>query len=297
MTAALTALLDAARVWSAPPPPPPPGRYARPAVPAAVADRLERLPAAVRRAVLDPLDRERPAPRPGAPVPLRLPVARTQGAGAARRGDRAPLARQTDATTCGSAVLTLLRLAGDPAAALDLALARDPAARFAALQRAVQARTGHAALGPAPWPRALGTPPWTAAREARYDVVRWTHRVVDLPGPRGTAVLAAALAAARAGVPVPLLTGGDLASGWSTAVPRHVVLLTAVQDDVAVVWEPSSGARHGVPVVDLLAPAGRPAAAAGDPVAAARRAALGGWPHVVWALLPAGAGGGRARPA
>ncbi|WP_264031927.1 hypothetical protein [Cellulosimicrobium sp. SH8] len=209
-------------------------------------------------------------------------------------------ARQTDATTCGSAVLGLLAAAGDPVLALWLATGLRPgddpgpggrswpggAARFGELQRVVKRRTNHAALGPLPWPASLGTPPWGAARAARHADVRYTERVVAADRDERGPVVRAALVAAARGVPVPLFTGGDLALGVATAVPRHVVLLTDVDaDDGTVsgararrcrVYEPSSGTVHDLDVASLLDGARQPAV----------RSALGGWPHVCWALLP-----------
>ncbi|WP_255371720.1 hypothetical protein [Cellulosimicrobium sp. CUA-896] len=206
-----------------------------------------------------------------------------------------------DGTTCGSAVLALLAAAGDPVLALWLvtgtAVGRpvadgapsrtgggptgggptDAAERWVRLQQVVKRRTSRRALGPLPWPAALGTPPWTAARTARYAGVRYTHRVVD--GDAAPAVLDDAVRAAARGYPVPLFTGGDLSGGPAAAVPRHVVLLTAV-DARRRCWlyEPSSGSVHRLH-------ADRLAAGATDRVV---RRALGGWPHVVWALLPTG---------
>jgi hypothetical protein len=233
---------------------------------------------------------------------------------------------QVDETTCGSAVLAVLAAAGDPVVALWLvagddvsrgasshvvlegqagATAREletSSGRFAALQRLLKARTSRAALGPLPWPGGLGTPPWTAARDARHADVRYTHRIVPGDGEQDP-VLAIALRAAAAGVPVPLYTGGDLGTGWRTAVPRHVVLLARVgapsgdgrgADPFAGRWcsvyEPSSGSLHTLRVEDLV----RGAAAGAEPAKGVRRA-LGGWPRVDWALLPAGRAGGSRR--
>ncbi|MFH6688852.1 hypothetical protein QVL82_08445, partial [Cellulosimicrobium funkei] len=125
------------------------------------------------------------------------------------------------------------------------------------------------------------------ARTARHADVRFVDRVVA--GPGAERVVRAALAAAARGVPVPLFTGGDLALGLATAVPRHVVLLTDA-DAVAGwcrVYEPSSGTLRTVAAGALLDGARVPAV----------RRALGGWPHVCWALLPDGRAGEAARPA
>lgn len=253
----------------------------------ALAATLGALDPGTRRAVLDPLRRD-------------------AGGGWSGPRDRArvrPLevggspARQTDATTCGSAVLALLAAAGDPVLALWLATGLAPgetapvpaprpdgAARFRVLQQEVKRRTNRAALGPLPWPAALGTPPWGAARTARYADVRYVERVVV--GAGSELVVRSALVAAARGVPVPLFTGGDLALGVATAVPRHVVLLTDADPQArrCRVYEPSSATVHDLDAAHLLDGARSPAV----------RHALGGWPHVCWALLPAGRQGWRA---
>ncbi|SKC52777.1 hypothetical protein [Krasilnikoviella flava] len=257
------------------PAPAPAGRFARPEPPADLVAALDALAPALRARVLDPLGRDAPSPVPGRPRTLSLP---------SDEGVVAP-ARQVDERTCGSAVLTMLALAGDPRQALELSRRpRGAAASFAAAQRALHARTTRGPGGLPAWPAGLGTPPWGAARVARYGRVRYTHRVVG--GRSAPQVLVAAAGAAAAGVPVPLYTGGDLSRGAATAVPRHVVLLTAVRGGLATLYEPSAGRLHAVPVAGLLAP--------GGPGSGARRLlapALGGWPHVVWALLPRDARG------
>ncbi len=269
---------------------------------------LRALDATVREEVLDPLGRRADL----AGRRRRLPV-RPLSLGGAR-------ARQTDGTTCGSSVLGLLAASGDPVLSLwlvaglrpgeppgerDHGRGRGAAERFRTLQRVVKARTNRRALGPFAWPDAIGTPPWGAARVARYADVRYVDRVVG-DGVLGSPLVAAALTSAARGVPVPLFTGGDLGRGVATAVPRHVVLLTAADpaapDDPAGgvaragdargprrcwVYEPSSGTVHRLAAHDLVA---------GATDAAARRA-LGGWPHVCWALLPAGRAGERRGPA
>lgn len=234
--------------------------------------------------MLDPLSRERGTGTVGFPRRLNLPS--LDGTIAA--------AVQVDETTCGSAVLAMLGLAGDPRVALRLA-SHDPAGRFVRLQHAVQEATNRRGLIVAGWPRTYGTPPWGAARFATYGGVRYTHRVAG-----SRAVLEAAVASARAGIPVPLYTGGDVTGGWGSAVPRHVVLLTLADGEgtagSAVLYEPSGAGLHTVPVAALLDPppapsgAAEPAQSTGDRTAARVRkaltAALGGWPHVAWVLLP-----------
>jgi hypothetical protein len=270
------------------PPPPPQGRFERPAVPDDVERHLESATSRARRSVLDPLARDRGTGTVGFPRRLNLPS--LDGTTAA--------AVQVDETTCGSAVLTMLGLAGDPRAALRLA-GGDPTSRFVRLQHAVQAATNRRGLVVAGWPRTYGTPPWGAARFASYGGVRYTHRVAG-----SRALLEAAVASARAGIPVPLYTGGDVTGGWGSAVPRHVVLLTLADgegtDGSAVLYEPSGAGLHTVPVAALLDPPPAPSGGAeasqstGERTAARVRkaltAALGGWPHIAWVLLPERAG-------
>lgn len=212
--------------------------------------------------------------------------------------------RQIDPTSCGSAALLLLAASGDPVLArwlengqlpADLRLSEVPpeipraalaqelgaGERIAAAQRRIKARTAAAALGPLRWPDALGTAPWAAAREARFPGVRYVARPVDDRGGRGQELLALVLNALAHGKPVILFTGGELAAGWCTAVPRHVVLaappptpLTDTSGDTLLsIYEPTSGRIHQVParhLVDRTTPS----------------AALGGWAHVQWLALP-----------
>lgn len=205
--------------------------------------------------------------------------------------------RQADATTCGSAVLAMLAAVGDPTLALWLATGRlleatrppelagapsgtltalaavPPHARFAPLQRVLKHRSTAGALLGLPWPASLGTPPWGAARAARFPGVGFHHLPLDDTDALHLAsVLDAAGRALAAGVPVPVYSGGDVRRGASTAVPRHVVLVTGRTDDGYVVWEPGAGRRVTVSRTELVS--GRP------------QPALGGWSHLAWALLP-----------
>jgi hypothetical protein len=164
----------------------------------------------------------------------------------------------------------------------------DPDRRFDAAQRVVKSATSRHAIGPVGWPEGLGTPPWTAARQARFPGVTYRVAPVDDRTARGAAVLAAVHAATTAGIPVPLYTSGDLGRGLRFAVPRHVVLaLPQAPDDDAgtsrpsahpgapslTIYEPSRGLTHVVALADLLA-------------RAAPLRALGSWSHVAAALLP-----------
>lgn len=208
------------------------------------------------------------------------------------------IARQTDATTCGSAVLVMLAAAGDPSLALWLATGRllpdhappevralrrirpgalpeTPQRRFAALQLVTKQVSNFRALGPWRWPPSLGTPPWGAARAARFAGLRFRAEMVDDGDRRGTAhQLARAAGALAAGIPVPLYTGGDLGGGLAHAAPRHVVLLTGfAAPDRFTVYEPGHGLATAISREEILAPGG------------AHRA-LGGWSHATWIVLP-----------
>ena len=184
-------------------------------------------------------------------------------------------ATQTDATTCGAAVLTILAADGDPAVQRWLEEgAPGTAGRFGALQHAAHRASRTGACGLRTWPAAWGTPPWGAARAARWGTVRYTHRVVDDGAPDDLGPVRRAVdAALDAGIPVPVFVGGDLGQGVTRAVPRHVVLLGSRHGDRYTVYEPSAGLLHGVEADGLWS---------GE----RRAAALGGWTHVTWVLLP-----------
>lgn len=204
--------------------------------------------------------------------------------------------RQVDATTCGAAVAALVLMVGDPFVAMwvaagarrgvepheapraTLAQAAAPGtdlrtieARWAALQRVLHTRATARGLGLAPWPRAWGTPPWRIDNVIRYAGLRWRGALIDDARPDEMAgFLTYARAALADGIPVPLYVGGDSRRGVATVMPRHVVLLTAVDGDIVRVYEPSRGE------VGAWDPA-----AVGEP-----HAAFGGWNRVMWAILP-----------
>lgn len=218
---------------------------------------------------------------------------------------------QHDPTSCGAACLVVLRAAGDPAVAR--ALDADPEA-FRDAMAAQRGDTARRALGPLPWPRALGTPPWTAAREASFPGVRYTSRPL-LRGSGDAATLRRALAAAHrataAGLPVPIYSGHrllerlpaparSLARRSGPVLPRHVVLALpadgpapgsgvdrpardAAGQPVLHVYEPGAGRVHTVGPHEF-------AATASGETSARARAALGGWPEIGWILLPTRAG-------
>lgn len=149
------------------------------------------------------------------------------------------------------------------------------ATRWGLLQAALHRRsTLRAVAGMLPWPRSLGTPPWGAARVARFPGVRFRAVLVDDTRPdEVAAVLDAVDRALDAGVPVPLYAGGDLADGVGAAVPRHVVLAVGRTPDGYRVYEPGAGRVLALPRAALEHPD-------------APQRALGGWTHLTWALLP-----------
>lgn len=222
-----------------------------------------------------------------------------QGAVLDPPGRLARAGRQTDTTTCGSAVLAMLAATGDPSLAIWLVTGALPVGaptppemvgapqgalallsgaraerRFAALQRVLKRRSTEHALFGLRWPGMFGTPPWGAARVARFPGVAYHHQPLDDTDRVGLAgVLHAVTEAATAGIPVPLYSGGDTARGLRTAVPRHVVLVVGTGPHGLRVFEPGSGRVMTVSTTDLLA---------GDrPLPA-----LGGWQHLTWVLTP-----------
>ncbi|MGP7960516.1 hypothetical protein ACTVCO_06850 [Sanguibacter sp. A247] len=242
------------------------------------------------------------------------------------RGERAS---QTDSTTCGAAVGAMLCAAGDPVLAYALEtgvnLTRMPGANptrppatsepldarlvaasrgFVALQRHLHAATARRSLlALLPWPRALGTTPWGLAREVRWADVRYRGVVVDVDDAQGVRRLTRRIDAhLREGIPLPLWTGGSSATGWASAVPRHVVLLVDVaavtvvgarQDSRADLDDGPGGDR--LPAQPGENPHWRvyePASGRVLTVAAAtwaqpeRRDAWGRWSRPHWILLP-----------
>lgn len=207
------------------------------------------------------------------------------------------LVTQSTQQTCGAMVLLLVAAAGDPVLAAwlvsgrrighkpppelarlrtDQLTAPTIAQRLAHAERAIHERAREHALGPVDWPRGLGTPPWGAAREIRFRGVEYTHIAIDDHDVAATRrVLASVKEATRRGLPVPLYTGGDLRTSLSAAVPRHVVLALPYPSarPVLRVYDPASGRVGELALENLLA------RTRAHPL-------LGGWSHLVWAVLP-----------
>lgn len=181
---------------------------------------------------------------------------------------------QVDATTCGAAVLLMLRASGDPQLATEL---DDQPERIAERQLEIFNRVRSRAIGPLTWPRRFGSPPWTLAREAVFPGVTYRSFAVDDRRAQGREILHAVWHATMAGLPVPLYTGGNIGQGIARAVPRHVVLAVPpagpARERKLRIYEPSAGALYDVPLDSLVN-------------RSTRHPALGNWTHVVWAVLP-----------
>ena len=230
---------------------------------------------------------------------------------------------QTDATTCGPTCLLATRLLlapGERVAVTDdlthemtdsqsgregKQLVSVLSRQQVRIQRAMNAR----GLGVLPWPKALGSTPWSVARQMTEIVRtctpgggrrRYTVRWVSDHGPAWGSEVASIREVLAGGLPVILVTGGplvldDVAEGEPTvgsrlrtslartpAVPRHYVLAlpwqAIEQDDPgegsAHIYEPSSGS---VRPLDLTA--------VRDPHRPGPRE-LGGWPRILAIIAP-----------
>ena len=230
---------------------------------------------------------------------------------------------QTDGTTCGPTCLLAARLLLAPGerAAVTGDLAQEMAASqpgregkhlLSVLSRhqvRIQRAMNVHGLGALPWPKVLGSTPWSVARQMTEIASacapggghrRYTVRWVSDHGPTWDSEVASIREVLAGGLPVILVTGGPLvldddAEGDPTArarlraslartpaVPRHYVLAlpwrSVEQDDPgegrAHIYEPSSGS---VRPLDLAAPR--------DPHRPGPRE-LGNWPRVIAVIAP-----------
>ncbi|MDN4479964.1 hypothetical protein [Demequina muriae] len=222
-------------------------------------------------------------------------IRRPQGAGLGHVRFGAVRATQVDETTCGAAVMAMMLMMGDPlvaawlmtgrhfgdylprevlAVTLDGPGARTIDERWHALQRVLHHQTTRTGLWVAPWPRALGTPPWRLDDETRFAGVRFRGAVLDDSDAGAvTAAVAHASAALRDGIPVPLYTSGDSDAGLASVVPRHVVLLTGRTDHGFQVYEPGSGRIVPLAEARLFGPG-------------PKEPAYGQWTRASWLVLP-----------
>lgn len=167
-------------------------------------------------------------------------------------GDVGPV--QQSPVTCGSACLTVARMLVDQVFAGWIRTGSPrlpgapsgatPEARFAAYERVVMARTNalslHRGRLGAPWPHALGTPPWGARNELQLGAARvGTRYAVEVLRPDRRDSLVAGydrlVDVVAEGEPGLLYIGNLL-------LPRHVVLvLPGDGDRVLDVYDPASG--------------------------------------------------------
>lgn len=138
---------------------------------------------------------------------------------------------QPDQRSCGPSSLVAARMLLDPA----YAATQNPhafATSVLALHRQITAPSafGRAQL---PWPRPLGTPPWSVAHAmGEFSGVRYRTRIARVGG--HSSLLPRVQAAVAGDRPVPLYVG----SSW---LPRHVVLAVAGSDNGVLVYNPARG--------------------------------------------------------
>jgi hypothetical protein len=144
--------------------------------------------------------------------------------------------RQPDRRSCGAAALVMARRLAHPRYAGLV----DDQATFAheatTLHRRLTSLSDTAGGWQVPWLRAVGTPPWAVARELRLLTgVRYAIHPVRL-----RRRVWCRLAGTTPERPAAVFVGDGF-------LPRHVVLVTRVEDDGARTYEPSSGLDAVVP--------------------------------------------------
>jgi hypothetical protein len=195
-----------------------------------------------------------------------------------REGERllATRPRQPDARSCGAACLVMERVLRDDAYAALISrgshpdtgwsIRGDAAQRFRTEVLAMHRRTTSAvAVGghlQVPWPRALGTPPWSLAGQLGAD---WSSRLWRRATPNR---LDEVLRALDTGACVPLYVGTAL-------LPRHVVLAVDAErhgGEVTGIWcyDPGTGGLRPMPIARLRS----------------GRTGFDRWTHLWWAVLP-----------
>lgn len=137
--------------------------------------------------------------------------------------------RQPDGVTCGATCVAAARARRDTAYAR--ALREDPAATIRAEHRQLARWRDHDGSRRLPWPRALGSSPWSVA-DALADVEGRTYAVRLLP--RDPAQAFREVSALRLDCPAALYVG----SRW---MPRHVTLVTRTDGQTLEILEPAAG--------------------------------------------------------
>jgi hypothetical protein len=168
---------------------------------------------------------------------------------------------QPDLTTCGSSVLVVAHMFSDPSYAAFVVNGSSRVAGGAT--GTVQSRFKQAALAmhrltggfrspsggfQLPWPSALGTQPWSLAREMAMLTGR-TYQVQAISPGQRSRTFSRVASLARKGVLVPLFVG----SRW---LPRHVVLALPSDDlpsDQLMIYDPASGRRYPITAADFAA--------------------------------------------
>ena len=141
--------------------------------------------------------------------------------------------RQPDQTSCGSSSLVVARMIIDESYALRLL--DGPNAPLIA--QTAQERFAEAALQ-IPWPKALGTLPWAAARQLNVDLPSADYQVLLIDPAQTARAFTQVSNAVRRGFPVPLYVGDSVS-------PRHVVLVVASGPSLTI-YEPSSGGLRDI---------------------------------------------------
>ncbi|GAA4675963.1 hypothetical protein [Nocardioides nanhaiensis] len=140
--------------------------------------------------------------------------------------------RQPDRLSCGAASVVVARLLlADPDSAAGVA---DWRSEVLTTHRSLTGLRDHRGATQLPWPRALGTPPWAVAR-ALGALTGRSHRtrfVLDRD------------AAYRRLLAAPMPAALYVGNRW---LPRHVVLVVAVDPERVTCYEPSRGVATVVP--------------------------------------------------
>ncbi|GAB3016278.1 hypothetical protein GCM10011376_04390 [Nocardioides flavus (ex Wang et al. 2016)] len=169
---------------------------------------------------------------------------------------------QPDRRSCGAACLVVSRALGDPSYAAWLETGevagrprdrRTPGRRFADEVLATHVRTNRwiDALGRPQWawPRGLGTPPWSLARELTAtggtSPPGTGHRVLTVSPRRHGEAYDVVTRAVAHGHAVPLYVGTRL-------LPRHVVLVVGGDAAALEAYDPSSGRTVRLPREDFV---------------------------------------------
>jgi len=152
--------------------------------------------------------------------------------------------RQPDQTSCGSSSLVVARMIIDESFAHRVLegptvplIAQSAQERFAEAAQQMHERTNALTAADAalqiPWPKALGTLPWAAARQLSIDLPSADYQVLLIDPAQTARAFTQVLDAVQRGFPVPLYVGNSVS-------PRHIVLVVASGQNLTI-YEPSSG--------------------------------------------------------